>query len=78
MTYTGHCIEDHEAFIFDQLLPLIVGYARDSGTPSEVVVFACWLYLSNILQAQGLGRETLIKGLDATRPDVHEAPEGLH
>jgi hypothetical protein len=78
MNYTEHSIEDHEPFILDQLLPLIVGYARDSDTPSEVVVFACWLYLSNILQVQGLKRETLIKGLDATRPGVHEAPEGLH
>ncbi|MCY1369176.1 hypothetical protein D9M69_561970 [compost metagenome] len=78
MSYTRHRVEDHEPFILDQLLPLIVSYARDSDTPSEVVVFACWLYLSNILQVQGLGRETLIKGVDATRPDVHKAPEGLH
>ncbi|MCL7462207.1 hypothetical protein [Pseudomonas sp. NW5] len=77
-TYTTHRVEDHEPFIFEQLLPLIVGYARASNTPSEVVTMAAWLCLSTILQAKGLGRDTLLKALDAARLDVHEAPEGLH
>lgn len=77
--YTGHRVEDHEQFIFDQLLPLIVGYSRASDTPSEVVVMAAWLCLSTILQAKGLGRDTLMQCIDGARlPTIHEAPEGLH
>ncbi|GAB3385371.1 hypothetical protein [Azotobacter armeniacus] len=37
-TYTGHRIEDHEDFILEQLLPLIVDYAGASDTPTEVVL----------------------------------------
>ncbi|WP_455229838.1 hypothetical protein [Geopseudomonas aromaticivorans] len=77
-TYTGHRVEDHEAFILDTLLPGIVGYARTSGTPSEVVVMACWMSLSTILQTKGLSRDTLMRAIDASRlPTIHEAPEGL-
>ncbi len=76
-TYTGHRVEDHEAFILDGLLPQIADYARASETPIEVVVLSVWLALSTILQHKGLGRDTLLKALDAARLDVHEAPEGL-
>lgn len=78
MTYTTHRVEDHEPFIFEQFLPMIASYAHASDTPSEVVVMACWLCLSTILQAKGLGRDTLLKALDASRLDIHEASEGLH
>ena len=78
-TYTGNRAEDHEGFILDELLPRIVVYARASSTPSEVVALACFLGLATILQAKGLGRDTLLKALDASRlPTIHEAPEGLH
>lgn len=77
-TYTAHCVEDHEAFILDVMLPQIASYAHASDSPTEVVVIAVWLALSTILQNAGLSRDTLLKGLDAARLDVHEAPEGLH
>ncbi|MFD2838119.1 hypothetical protein ACFS3C_20745 [Azotobacter vinelandii] len=32
-TYTGHRVEDHEDFILEQLLPLIVDHAGASDTP---------------------------------------------
>lgn len=77
--YTAHRVEDHEPFIFDQLLPLIVGYARASNTPSEVVALASFLSLATILQAKGLSRDTLLQCIDGARlPTIHEAPEGLH
>lgn len=76
--YTAHRVEDHEPFIFDQLLPLIVSYARTSDTPSEVVVMAAWLSLTTILQAKGLSRDTLTKALDAARLNIHDAPETFH
>ena len=79
MHYTGHRVEDHQDFIFDQLLPLIVGHARASNTPTEVITLASFLSLATILQAKGLSRETLPQCIDAARlPTIHEAPEGLH
>ncbi|GAB3380379.1 hypothetical protein [Azotobacter armeniacus] len=77
-TYTGHRVEDHEDFILEQLLPLIVDYAGASDTPTEVVTFAAFLSLATILQAKGLGRDVLMRAIDAARLQSHEALEGLH
>lgn len=77
--YTGHRVEDHEAFILDVLLPQIVGHARASHTPTEVVALASFLSLATILQAKGLSRASLMQCIDGARlPTIHEAPEGLH
>ncbi|MGV8860838.1 MAG: hypothetical protein ACOH2O_13430 [Pseudomonas sp.] len=76
-TYAGHSVEDHQDFLFDQLLPNIVSYAHSSGTPSEVVVMAAFLSLATILQSKGLCRDTLMKAIDAARLPTHEAPRGL-
>lgn len=77
-TYTGHRVEDHEAFILDELLPRIVGYASASNTPTEVVALASFLSLATILQAKGLSRASLMQCIDGARlPTIHEAPEGL-
>lgn len=78
--YTGHRVEDHEDFILEQLLPLIVGHAGASDTPPEVVVFACFLTLATILQAEGLDRDVLVCSIDAARlqpHEIHDEPEGL-
>ncbi len=75
--YSQHHVEDHEQFILEQLIPLIVGYARASGTPSEVVALSSFLSLSTVLQAKGLSRATLITAIDASRLPIHAAPEGL-
>lgn len=75
--YNRHHIDDHHQFITEQLLPLIVGYARKSSTPSDVVVLASFLSLSTILQARGLSRATLISAVDASRLPIYAAPEGL-
>ncbi len=78
-TDTAHRVEVHEDFCLDAVLPLIVGHARASNTPSEVVALACFLSLATILQAKGLGRDTLMQCIDGARlPTIHEAPEGLH
>ncbi|GLK90044.1 hypothetical protein [Pseudomonas turukhanskensis] len=74
-TYQGHRVEDHQDFIFNQLLPSIVGYARDSGTPSEVVAFASFLSLATILHSKGVPRATIIAAMDAARVPTHLAPE---
>ncbi|MNR20731.1 hypothetical protein D3C85_1375880 [compost metagenome] len=70
-------MDDHEPFIFDQLLPLVVGYARTSNIPSEVAALAAFLSLATVLQAKGLSRSTLVACSDAARLPTHDAPEVL-
>lgn len=77
-TYTGHRVEDHEDFILEQLLPLIVNHAGASDTPTEVVTFAAFLSLATILQDKGIGRDVLMRAIDAARLPTQNAPEGLH
>ena len=73
--YKGHRVEDHQDFILDHLLPSIVGYARDSGTPTEVVAFAAFLSLATVLHGKGVPRATIVAALDAARVPTHLAPE---
>ncbi|MGP3792518.1 hypothetical protein [Pseudomonas sp. B392_1p] len=75
--YAKHRVEDHEAFILDELLPHIIGYARASNTPTEVVAMACFLSLATILQAKGLSRESLRQCINGARLPIHDAPEEL-
>jgi len=77
-TYTGHRVEDHEDFILEQLLPLIVDHAGASDTPTEVVAFAVLLTLATVMQAKGLGRDVLVRAIDAARLQTHDLPESLH
>lgn len=76
-TYIGYRMEDHEEFIFDQLLPLIIGYARTCNIPTEVAALAAFLSLATVLQAKGLNRGTLINCIDSARLPTHDKPEVL-
>lgn len=75
--YSQHRVEDHEAFILEQLLPLIFSYARSSSTPGEVVALSSFLSLSTILLAKGLSRATLMNAIGASRLPIYDAPEAL-
>lgn len=75
--FQGHRVEDHQDYLFDQLLPSLVDYAKASGTPSEVVVMAAFLSLATILQSKGLTRPTIMAAIDAARFPTHEAPGGV-
>ena len=78
-TFTTYRVEDHEAFIFNSLLPLIINYARASNTPPEVVAMASFLSLATILQTKGMSRASLMQCIDGARLSTPlEAPEGLH
>lgn len=66
-TYIGYRMEDHEEFIFDQLLPLIIGYARTCNIPTEVAALAAFLSLATVLQAKGLNRTIMINCIDSAR-----------
>jgi hypothetical protein len=76
--YTGHRVEDHQDYLFDELLPNLVNYAGRSDTPPEVVVMAAFLSLATILQSKGLCRETLMKAIDAAALQAGESEWGAH
>lgn len=77
-TFEEHRIEDHQAFILGQLIPLLREYACISGVPPEVVAAAAFMALATILQTQGLDRDALMLCIDAARLEIHDIPEGLH
>ncbi|MBV2134066.1 hypothetical protein KRX52_14900 [Pseudomonas sp. MAP12] len=74
----NHRIEEHREFVLEQLIPLIVGHARNSGSPSEAVTLASFFALATILQAEGMSRSTLLQAIDTARLSEHEASEVLH
>lgn len=73
-----HHIDDHQEFVLDQLIPLIVGHARASGAPSKIVVLAAFLALATILQCEGMERSALLQAIDTARLTEREASEVLH
>lgn len=76
--YEGHSVQDHEQYLMEELLPGLVNYADRSDTPSDVVVLAAFLTLATILQSKGLGRETLMKAIDAAALQAGESEWGAH
>ena len=75
--YSPHQFQDHEQFILNQLLPLIAGHARASGTPSDVIALVSFLSLSTILQAKGMGRASLMAAIDGSHLPIHDGPEAM-
>lgn len=75
--YDGHMVEDHSAFLLDDLLPAIVGYADSKGVPTEVVAFAAFMAMATIIRAKGVGRDAIIRAVDAMYRPTHEAPEAM-
>ncbi len=76
--YSGHRIQDHEAFVLCELFPLIMGYARTSGTPNEIVLVAAFMHLGAMLKNMGLSGGTLLECIDATPLAMYNAPMGVH
>lgn len=74
----NHRIEEHREFILEQLIPLIVGHARNIGSPSEAVTLASFFALATILQAEGISRSALLQAIDTARLTEREASEVLH
>lgn len=75
--YGGHRVEDHAAFLMDDLLPAVVGYADSKGVPTEVVAFAVFMAMATIIRANGVGRDTIMRAVDAMHCPTHDAPEVL-
>jgi hypothetical protein len=75
---SNHCIEEHQEFVLEQLIPLIVGHARASGVPSKTVVLTDVIALATILQCEGMERSALLQVIDTARLREREASEVLH
>lgn len=78
IAFTHQGIEDHPQFVLDQLIPLIVGHARITNTPSRVVSMKAFLALATILQCDGLERNALVDAIDTVRLPQHVMPKILH
>ena len=76
--YSGHRIQDHEAFVLCELFPLIMGYARTSGTPNEIVLVAAFMHLGAMLKNMGLSGGTLLECIDAAPLAMYNAPMRVH
>lgn len=60
-----HRVDDHDAFLMGDLLPAVVGYADSKEVPPEVVAFAVLLAMAAMLQANGVGRDTIVHAVGA-------------
>ncbi|MCH4878885.1 hypothetical protein EQV97_16020 [Pseudomonas sp. TMW22090] len=76
ITYQGS--EDHQQFVVDKLIPLIVGHACTTNTPSRIVAMKAFLALATILQCDGLERNALVDAIDTVRLPEHFMPKILH
>lgn len=65
----------HEAFMLDELLPLVVGYAQGNNHPTEAAALATMAAMTTVLTAKGFTLKQL-SGFLATLT-AHDAPEGL-
>ncbi|WP_312916841.1 hypothetical protein [Stutzerimonas kunmingensis] len=71
-------IDDHQAFVLEQLIPLIVSHARASGVPSKSVVLTSFIALATILQCEGMERSALLQAIDTAQLNGRKTAEVLH
>ena len=69
--------EAHAAYLHDQLLPMVVNYAKDNSHPVDAAALVSFLALATILQARGYGRNELMIAIDAAQMPTHAAPEQI-
>ena len=68
---------NHEAFILDVVLPVIMGQARTVNCDPLEAVMAVFMALGTLLLTRGLTPESLLQAILASAATTHEAPEGL-
>lgn len=78
MNVRQYRIDEHQEFVLEQLIPLIVGHARANGVPSKAVVLTSFVALATILQCEGMERSALLQAIDTARITAREASEVLH
>ncbi|WP_296218655.1 hypothetical protein [Pseudomonas sp. UBA2684] len=75
--YDGHRVEDHAAFLFDDLLPAVVGYADSKGVPVGVVAFAACVAMAGVMVIDGVERDEIIRAIEEMRVPANKAPEAM-
>lgn len=73
--YDGHRVEDHAAFLFDDLLPAVVGYADSKGIPTGVVAFAALMTMAGLMVIDGVERDEIIRAIGEMRVPANKPPE---
>ncbi|SDN96358.1 MULTISPECIES: hypothetical protein [Pseudomonadaceae] len=66
----------HEAFMMNDLLPMVVGYARSNNHPTEAAALAALAAMVAILSTKGYTVPEL-SNFVAVFAVTHDAPEGL-
>ncbi|TXR39401.1 hypothetical protein FVE88_09550 [Ectopseudomonas mendocina] len=75
--YNGHRAEDHASFLFDDVLPAVVGYADSQGVPTGVAAFAVFLTMAGIMAIDGVGRDEIIRAINEMRFPADKPQETL-
>lgn len=78
MSFRQYRIDDHQEFVLEQLIPLIVGHARTSGVPSKTVVLTSFVALATILQCEGIERSALLQAIETAQLNGRKTAEVLH
>jgi len=73
--YNGYRVEDHASFLFDDVLPAVVGYANSQGVPTGVAAFAVFLTMAGLMAIEGVGRDEIIRAIDEMRFPADSTPD---
>lgn len=46
-------MDNHEAFLMDELLPMVIGYARNNNHPTEAAALATLAAMTTVLTSKG-------------------------
>ncbi|HBO3155639.1 hypothetical protein [Pseudomonas aeruginosa] len=77
-TLRQYRVDGHQAFVLEQLIPLIIGHARASGVPSKAVVLTSFVALATILQCEGMERSALLQTIETSQLNGRKTAEVLH
>lgn len=78
MPFRQYRIDEHQEFVLEQLIPLIVSHARASGVPSKDVVLASFVALATILQCEGMECSALLQAIETAQLNGRKTAEVLH
>ena len=70
-------MQKHEAFILDDLLPVVATHARSVGVSLDEAALASFLALGTILLSKGFTDVSLLAAIKASALTTHDAPKGM-
>ncbi|MBV2179909.1 MAG: hypothetical protein KUL86_01590 [Castellaniella sp.] len=68
---------NHEAFILDVVLPVIMGQARAVNCDPLEAALAVFMSLGTLLLTRGYTPDSLLQAIRASAVTTHDAPGGL-